>query len=296
MADQKLTALSALSALTGDDLLYAVDDVAGTPTSYKVTAAVAREYSNMVQATGTDANTTMAVNTLYTVDMSAWATADRTYTLPATAAVGDMIGIVVTAGNTSTFELLITAGTGDTLSGIAGGTEWSRVFITGETVIMRCTSANATWMVMQDGRIPQTANLGLTTDADGEGAATWVLPTSFGGAWTQGAATGATTNTANGNINIRRAGTYNTTVMSRAKDAVADGQYYGVRIGKNNAEYRSRQCFASAAQTTSAILNDPGVVCAAGDTLQLYYVSQAGGVGARGSAGAVTFISVTEVL
>ena len=77
MADQKLTALSALSALTGDDLLYAVDDVAGTPTSYKVTAAVVREFSNMVQATGTDANTTMAVNTLYTVDMSAWATAAR---------------------------------------------------------------------------------------------------------------------------------------------------------------------------------------------------------------------------
>lgn len=44
MADSKATALTALTALTGDDLLYAVDDVAGTPTSYKVTAAVVRAY------------------------------------------------------------------------------------------------------------------------------------------------------------------------------------------------------------------------------------------------------------
>lgn len=39
MADQKLTELSELSSLTTDDLFYAVDDPAGTPTSYKVTVA-----------------------------------------------------------------------------------------------------------------------------------------------------------------------------------------------------------------------------------------------------------------
>ena len=48
---------------------------------------------------GTDADTTMVLNSLYVVDMSAWATADRTYTLPATAAVGDRIGIAITAGD-----------------------------------------------------------------------------------------------------------------------------------------------------------------------------------------------------
>lgn len=167
MADQKLTALSALSALTGDDLLYAVDDVAGTPTSYKVTAAVVREFSNMTQATGTDADTTMAVNTLYVVDMSAWATADRTYTLPATAAVGDRIGVMVTAGDAS-HELILTAGSGDTLNGIAGGTEWSRVFITGEVVVMRCVVANTTWVVEVDGRIPIQAR----STAAGSGSTT----------------------------------------------------------------------------------------------------------------------------
>lgn len=44
MADSKLTALTALSAVTGDDLLYVVDDPAGTPTSKKATAAVVRNY------------------------------------------------------------------------------------------------------------------------------------------------------------------------------------------------------------------------------------------------------------
>ena len=184
MANVKITDLTALSgALVGADLFEMVDDVAGTPASRKVTAAVVREYSNMAQATGTDANTTMAANTLYTVDMSAWATADRTYTLPAVAAVGDRIGIMVTAGDAS-HELLVTAASGDTLNGIAGGTEWSRVFITNEVVIMRCIVANTTWVVEYDGRIPTSGLIFLSTDGDGEAATTWTLPTSVGGAWT----------------------------------------------------------------------------------------------------------------
>ena len=124
---------------------------------------------------GTDADTTMVLNSLYVVDMSAWATADRTYTLPATAAVGDRIGIAITAGDAS-HELLITAGSGDTLNGIAGGTEWSRLFITGEIVIMRCVAANATWIVEHDGRIPCAATwqaTGSGTTTQSISAATW---------------------------------------------------------------------------------------------------------------------------
>lgn len=244
--------------------------------------------------TGTDANTTMVVNTLYVVDMSAWATADRTYTLPATASVGDRVGIMISAGDAS-HELLITANTGDTLNAISGGTEWSRVFITGETVIMRCVTADATWVVEYDGRIPQYSALGLTTDADGETSGVYALPTSLGGAWTDQGTRGAAVNTANGDIQVRRAGVYSVTAMCRAKDGNTDANYYAVRIGKNNAEYRTRQVFASGVQTTSAILSDPGVVLAASDTIQMYFTSQLGAIGARGVAG-VSFISVVEVL
>ncbi len=50
MADAKLTALTALTTLTGDDLLYAVDDAGGTPASRKVTAAVVRSYIDSIGA------------------------------------------------------------------------------------------------------------------------------------------------------------------------------------------------------------------------------------------------------
>jgi hypothetical protein len=39
MADQKLTALSAITTPTDDDLLYVVNDPSGTPTSNKITWA-----------------------------------------------------------------------------------------------------------------------------------------------------------------------------------------------------------------------------------------------------------------
>ncbi len=126
---------------------------------------------------GTDADTTMECNTLYVVDMSAWATADRTYTLPATAAVGDRVGIAIKAGDAS-HELPITAASGDTLNAVAGGTEWSRLFITGEVVIMRCVAANATWVVEYDGRIPCAA----TWQATGSGSTTQSISAST---WTK---------------------------------------------------------------------------------------------------------------
>jgi len=204
MANVKITDLTALSgALVGADLFEMVDDVAGTPVSRKVTAAVLRDFTNMAQATGTDADTTMAVNTFYTVDMSAWATADRTYTLPATAAVGDIVGIVVTAGDAS-HELIITAASGDTLNGIAGGTEWSRLFITGEVVLMRCTVANTAWVVVQDGRlkvsceISRTTVQAITTGTNTKVQCATVVTDPFGMADT----------TTNYRITVRRAGNY----------------------------------------------------------------------------------------
>lgn len=110
------------------------------------------------QVTGGDADTTMAVGNMYVTDMSAWATADRTYTLPATAAVGDRIGIMVTSGNAS-YELIIKPNTSDTINGGSAAAEWSRLFITGEVVILRCVTANSAWVVEYDGRIPCVGSL-----------------------------------------------------------------------------------------------------------------------------------------
>lgn len=137
------------------------------------THADARDYFGMKLVALADANTTMAVNSIYVGSMSAWATADRTYTLPTTAAVGDRIGVMLTGGN-ATYELILTAATSDTLNGIAGGTEWSRLFITNEVVIMRCVAANATWVVETDGRKFELCRIDTngTTASHASGAST----------------------------------------------------------------------------------------------------------------------------
>lgn len=62
MADQKVTALTAKTTLVGTELVYIIDDPAGTPTSKKATTlAVAnlagKMYSAAVSQTGTDAPT-----------------------------------------------------------------------------------------------------------------------------------------------------------------------------------------------------------------------------------------------
>lgn len=153
---------------------WAIGTQAAGPNVKRFLMSDVRDFTNMVHAALADAATTMAVNTLYVGSMAAWATANRTYTLPTTAAVGDRIAIMITGGN-ATYELIITAGTSDTLNGVAGGTEWSRLFITGEVVIMRCVTANSVWVVETDGRIQQAARMSLTGgDITTSAAATWI--------------------------------------------------------------------------------------------------------------------------
>lgn len=289
MADEKLTALTALTTVTGDDLLYAVDDAGGTPVSRKVTAAVVRDYTNMVQATGTDADTTMAINTLYVVDMSAWATADRTYTLPATAAVGDRIGILITAGDAS-HELLITAASGDTLNGIAGGTEWSRLFITGEIVVMRCVVANTTWVVEQDGRIPSYAT-GYPNDISTNSAATPTVAPLENAISDSGGMLDTATNF---RINIRRSGNYDVNVSMRGLSAPSISQNQNVYGYKNGSELVAMQIkTASAGVEQCAVVKDFPLV--AGDYIQLYFLHQQINKGIRG-APSVTWCGVVELL
>lgn len=290
MANVKITDLTSLSgAMAGADLFEMVDDVAGTPASRKVTAAVVREYSNMAQATGTDANTTMAANTLYTVDMSAWATADRTYTLPAVAAVGDRIGIMVTAGDAS-HELLVTAASGDTLNGIAGGTEWSRLFITNEVVIMRCVVANATWVVEYDGRIPSYAT-GYPNDISTNSAATATVAPLVNAISDSGGMLDTTTNF---RIDIRRAGKYEINVSMRGLNAPSAAQAQNVYAYKNGAALLSMQIrTASTSVEQCAVAKD--FPLAVGDYIQLYFLHTQVNLGVRGSS-QVTWCGVTEIL
>lgn len=112
---------------------------------------------NHVAASPTTAGVTGVVGTMHLLDISGL-TDTRNFTLPATAAVGDRVGVYLTAGDAS-YELIIIGDTGDTINGGAANTEWSRLFITNECVILRCITANSAWVVEYDGRIPCVGSL-----------------------------------------------------------------------------------------------------------------------------------------
>lgn len=82
-------------------------------------------------------------------------TSEVVVTLPASADVGEQCAITITADAPATQgqEAEITAAAGDTLNGVAGGTQWSRIWQTNETLVFECEAADATWRVAQDGRI-----------------------------------------------------------------------------------------------------------------------------------------------
>ena len=152
-----------------------------------------------------DASLSGTVGQLDVIDISGYS-ADRTYTLPATAAVGDRCGVMISTGDDA-YELLITAAGGDTLNGIAGGTEWSRIFISREILVFVCTVADTTWIVEEDGRIPMKATMRITTETDlTQSGSTWYRVTSEGGAWTlNGADVGNISDVATDKMTLRRA-------------------------------------------------------------------------------------------
>ncbi len=161
---------------------------------------------------GGDADTTMAVGNMYVTDMSGWATADRTYTLPADAAVGDRIGIMVTAGDAS-HELIIKPNTSDTINGGTAAAEWSRLFITGEVVILRCVAADSAWVVEYDGRIPCVAKMQAASAQTGITSGAWTTITQgASGSWATPINIGAMIDATNHRVVARRAGRYSFTL------------------------------------------------------------------------------------
>lgn len=90
----------------------------------------------------------------YLLDISGM-TADRNFILP-TATSGQEIVVTLTAGD-SAYELILKGAATVTITGKGGttaaATEWSRIFITGETIHFVATSST-NWQIVEDGRIP----------------------------------------------------------------------------------------------------------------------------------------------
>jgi hypothetical protein len=228
---------------------------------------------------------------MYNLDMSGW-TADRTVTLPTTAAVGDKVGVTVKVTH-ATKECLLTAASSDTLNGVAGGSEWSRVFITNEVVIMRCITANSVWVVEHDGRIPQKCSMRLSTGTSNtESAATFSDATAISGVWTADVDNASLASVSNDRIILRRGGIFSIACGMKTNVAVGLAAYNycvvfltGTTIAAMNAislagaAGLNGQCFAS--RTSAAIATD--------DYLRYRFVTSEGARGLSASSGTTDY-------
>ncbi len=208
-------------------------------------------------------------------------TADRDFTLPSTAATGDRIGVTFPAGSAS-YEILLKSASGDKINNVdCSSTEWSRLFIAGETVIFRCINGSTVdWVVDYDGRIPSKCEQYLSTASSAESAATFTKPTSKSGVWSERFDVGEIGDASTGTITVRRAGNYLISATFRTNSNVASGNYIGGGVYLNTALVWFAQSMNSAnAVSPTATVMDAGTL-SVGDALEYYYRTQAGNLGA----------------
>jgi hypothetical protein len=98
---------------------------------------------------------TVTLNQRHFINLSGL-TVDRDFVLPA-GAVGDVIVVSITAGNSS-YAMILKGTTSITINNGPANTEWSRLFITGESVTFVANSTT-NWQVLEDGRIPVLARM-----------------------------------------------------------------------------------------------------------------------------------------
>lgn len=181
--------------------------------------------------TVTTTDITGAVGNMYICTI-AGLTANRNLTLPS-AAVGERIGVHVVDGD-DTYALILKGASGQTINGGSAATEWSRVFIKGETVIFKCIAAN-TWIVESDGRIPCVAKIRLTATSQSVSAATQTEWKDFDSngvseVFDVGNIMDGTTGSSGGRVTIRRSSDYNIFGALASGDALSNGEAIYMRI------------------------------------------------------------------
>lgn len=160
MADSTIIGLATdrTGSAAADDY-YVVQHTGTSTRAEKITfAGIGGLEHNAQTVTGSDI--TGAVGQFYYCTI-AGLTADRNLTLPASANVGERIGVYIVDGD-DTDELIIKGAATVTINGGSAATEWSRLFIQDECVIFRATSST-NWVVEYDGRIPSYAELWRST-------------------------------------------------------------------------------------------------------------------------------------
>lgn len=197
-----------------------------------VTHSAARIEQNTyrrVDHTVTTANIDLVLNA-WNYCTIAGLTADRDALLPATCAVGDWVGVHILDGDAD-YELLLKPNTGDTINSGSAGAEWSRLFIAGERVVFRCTTADSAWVVEQDGRVPCSFTVQQNAAATTNTANTLTTVTGGSGSWsTPTDNTGNCFSTSTSRVTTRRNGRWSIVGTANANASVSDGNMYGAAI------------------------------------------------------------------
>lgn len=152
-----------------------LDTLFAPNTTGDISAADALDFIESVYAGGlvpnaqtvTTADITGSVGQLYVCTI-AGLTANRNLTLPS-ASAGDVVGVHIADGD-DTYALIIKGAASQTINGGSAATEWSRMFIAGETGVFMSLGSNA-WIVLYDGRKPcqckATLSAAVTTNTAG---------------------------------------------------------------------------------------------------------------------------------
>jgi len=116
MADQKLTALDAATTLGDADLIYVVDDVAGTPASKKLTGAnlLGPARTTVAISTQTGSYTTVLSDAGKVVRVNS-ATA-ATVTIPPASSVAYNTGTIIGVRQAGAGQVTVAAGSGVTIN------------------------------------------------------------------------------------------------------------------------------------------------------------------------------------
>ena len=242
----------------------------GAVVSVIATAASGNNWGlNEISASPTGAGVTGVVGTLHLLNIGGL-TASRDFTLPATCAVGDRVGVFITTGDDA-FELSLKPASGDTINGGSPAAEWSRLFITGECVIFRCITANTDWIVEHDGRIASCVAMSAASAQTGIVASTWTTLTQGAtGSWTSDPNVGNLADTANHAMKVRRAGSYMASVtfalalMNDQKSILAGFR----KNGTGNPRRVCRLATSTASATTTGGGGQMMFTLATGDYLQ----------------------------
>lgn len=220
-----------------------------------------QSYLNL-SALPSDSNPTVAVGQMHYGSIAAY-TANRTFTLPSSAATGDRVGVALTTGD-DTYSLLIKSATGDLINGVdCSTTEFTRLIQAGETLVFRCIDGSTVdWVVEVDHRVAlrcsmcKTTNTSVNTSTATKIAMDQSLLDNAGGQC----------NTSSTRIDVRRAGSF--VISPRVTADAADLPGAQARVHKNGSFLFNQ---AGYCHSYSAVGPGLGIyTLAAGDYLELY--------------------------